>query len=336
MVALLARLARTVQDYLLRLVTQKFGVQLFNDGLRHTLRLSFEEFENRSSGESVALLQKVRADTERFLNAAINVFFSSVVGVAFLVFYAITKNLALIAVFVFGVVVLGGLTGLLSRRIRTLQRSIRRETVRMGGAMTESLRNVELIKSLGLVRAESRRLQDFTRRIYDLEIAKVKRARSLSFLQGAVIGVLKHSILFTLLWLIFGKYLSPGELISMQFILNAIFGPLQDLGNVILQYREAEASLAGFDALMRLPTEQRPEDPIDVGEIEELSFEDVVFRYRGSAEAAIDRVSFHVRLGDTVAFVGPSGSGQVDSGEAAGRPLRARRRHHRDRRRAHQ
>jgi ATP-binding cassette subfamily B protein len=160
------------------------------------------------------------------------------------------------------------------------------------------------------VRAESRRLQDFTRRIYDLEIAKVKRARSLSFLQGALIGVLKHSILFTLLWLIFRHYLSPGELISMQFILNSIFGPLQDLGNVILQYREAEASLQGFDALMRLPTEQRPEDPIDVGEITELSFENVVFRYRGSLEPALDHVSFRVKLGETVAFVGPSGSGK--------------------------
>jgi ATP-binding cassette subfamily B protein len=309
-VALLARLARTLQDYLLQLVTQRFGVQIFNDGLRHTLRLSFHELENRPSGESVALLQKVRADTERFLNATINVLFSSVVGVAFITFYAITKNLALIAVFVFGVVVLGGLTGLLSRRIRTLQRSIRRETVRMAGALTESLRNVELIKSLGLVRAESRRLQDFTRRIYDLEIAKVKRARSLSFLQGGVISLLKHSILFTLLWLIFRQYLSPGELISMQFILGSIFGPLQDLGNVLLQYREAEASLTAFDALMRLPLEQRPEEPVEVGDIEELEFQDVAFRYRGSTEAAIDHVSFRVRRGETVAFVGPSGSGK--------------------------
>ena len=158
-------------------------------------------------------------------------------------------------------VVLGGLTGLLSRRIRTLQRSIRRETMKMSGAITESLRNIELVKSLGLVRAESRRLQDFTQRIFELEMAKVKRARSLSFLQGAIINVLKQSILFILLWLIFRHHLSPGELISMQFILNSIFGPLQDLGSVILQYREAEASLQDFDALMRLPTEQRPEDP---------------------------------------------------------------------------
>jgi ATP-binding cassette, subfamily B, bacterial len=309
-IALLARLARTVQDYLLRMIVQRFGVQIFNDGLRQTLRLSYQEFEDRSSGETVGMLQKVRNDTEKFLSGATNVFFSSLVGLGFLVFYAVTTHWMLIPVFFVGVIGLGGLTGLLSRRIKTLQRSIFRETSRMSGAMTESLRNIELVRSLGLARQESRRLRSFTERIYELEMDKVKRVRTLSFLQGAILSLLKQSVLFILLWLIFRKVLSPGELIAVQFILNAVFGPLQDLGSVILQYREAEASLASFDALMRLPTEQRPDEPVDVGEIEELRFEDVVFRYRGATENALDHVSFQVGLGDTVAFVGPSGSGK--------------------------
>ena len=93
-------------------------------------------------------------------------------------------------------------------------------------------------------------------------------------------------------------------------MLNTIFGPLQQLGKVILNYREAEASLQAFDKLLAAPIEQRPEDPVDVGEIESLRFEDVVFRYRDAAENAIDHVSFEPRLGDTIAFVGPSGSGK--------------------------
>ncbi len=62
-------------------------------------------------------------------------------------------------VFVVGVLVLGGLTGLLSREIKSQQRSIVRETNRSSGFITESLRNVELIKSLGLTFPEIRRLQ---------------------------------------------------------------------------------------------------------------------------------------------------------------------------------
>ena len=109
-IALAARLAITFKDYVMRMVVQKFGMQIFNDGLRQTLRLPYQEFEDTSSGEILSILQKVRNDTERFINSFINILFSTLVGVGFLIWYAFTKHWALIPVFLIGVVVLGGLT----------------------------------------------------------------------------------------------------------------------------------------------------------------------------------------------------------------------------------
>ncbi len=309
-VALLARIAKAFQEYLTRMIVQKFGMQVFNDGLKHTLRLSFQEYEEQRSGETMAILQKVRTDTERFIMAFINVVFSSIVGISFLIWYSITKHWALIPVFVLGVLVLGGLTGLLSKKIKTIQRAVNRETIRMSGSITESLRNIELVKSLGLTFPEIKRLREQTLRIFTLEMQKVKRVRTLSFLQGSALSILKHSILFALLWLIFSDVLTTGELISMQFISTAIFVPLQDLGNIILQYREAESSLHIFDRLLKKPIEQRPEEPVEIGLLEELRFENVVFRHKSATQNAIDGISFNVRIGKTIAFAGPSGSGK--------------------------
>jgi ATP-binding cassette subfamily B protein len=309
-VALLARVAKAFQDYTTRLAVQKFGMQIFNDGLRQTLRLSFNEFEEQRSGETMAVLQKVRTDTEKFINAFINILFSSVVGMGFLIWYAITKHWALIPVFVIGVLVLGTLTGLLSRKMKTLQRSINRETNRMAGIITESLRNIELVRSLGLTFPEIRRLRQYTYRIFELEMDKTKQVRTLSFMQGTVLNILKQSILFILLWLIFGHVLSTGQLISMQFISTSIFGPLQDVGNIIIFYREAEASLQTFDVLMNKPIEQRPLEPVALNELNDMRFENVVFRHATAAENAMDGISFSVQTGDTIAFVGPSGSGK--------------------------
>ncbi len=309
-VALAARVASAFQDYAMQYVVQSVGMALFNDGLRRTLRLSYQEYEGSSSGETVALLEKVRRDVERFINSAVNIVFSSVVGVGFLVFYAATRHWMLIPVFIVGVGVLGGLTGLLSRRIRTLQRSIVRQGSKLQGVIVESLRNIELVKSLGLTFPEIRRLQGYTRRIFELEMSKVRQVRTLSVMQGTIINVLKQSIFFILLWLIFRDVLSAGELVSTQVILNTVFGPLRQLGNFILHYREVEASLQSFDQLMQKPIETRPEEPVEIGLLEELRFEDVVFRYRTGIENAIDHVSFEARLGDTIAFVGPSGSGK--------------------------
>jgi len=309
-VAIGSRLAKALQEYVTRLVVQKLGTQIFNDGLRQVLRLRFQEFEDLRSGEVLSLLQKVRADSERFINTFVNTVFAALVGVAFLSWYAVAKNWILVPVFLVGVLFLGGLTGLLSREIKSQQRSIVRETNRNSGFITESLRNIELIKSLGLTFAEIRRLQAQTARIFALEMQKVKRIRMLSFLQGATLSLLKLAILFALLWLIFRNVLSTGELIAMQFISVAIFTPLQELGNIILAWREADASLLNFDALMKRPVERRPESPVEIGAIAHVRFADVSFRHKGALDNALDGVSFDAGLGDTIAFVGPSGSGK--------------------------
>jgi ATP-binding cassette subfamily B protein len=309
-IALASRLISAFKDYYLRMVVQKFGMQIFNDGLRQTLRLPFQEFENQSSGEILSILQKVRTDTERFISSFINILFSSLVGVGFLLWYAMTKHWALIPIFIIGVVVLGGLTSLLSRSVKDLQRSLIRQNRQMSGTITESLRNIELVKSLGLTYPEIRRLRTHTQEIYNLEMAKVKKIRLLSFFQGSVLILLKQSILFILLWLIFNDILTTGELISMQFISTGIIGPLQDLGGIILSFREAETSLQLFEELMKKEPEFTPEEPIDIGPIEQFEFREVSFTHNNSTVKALDGISFKARLGDTIAFVGPSGSGK--------------------------
>jgi len=310
LLAVLAKIAKAFQDYFIRLAVTRFGMQVFNDGLKQTLRLSYNEFEDQRSGETLSVLQKVRQDTQTFITSFINVVFSTIVGMVFLIGYSVTKNWMLIPVFLIGIVVLGSLTGLLSRSIKTTQRAINRETNKMSGVITESLRNIELVKSLGLTFQEIRRLQDQNQKIFELEMTKVKRVRTLTFLQGTTLSILKQSVLFTLLWLIFRDVLTTGELISMQFISTAIFGPLQDLGTIILSYREVEASVNNFDQLMHKSIERSPDNPIVIDVLRDIRFENVVFHHKTAQYNAIDGITFQVRTGKTIAFVGPSGSGK--------------------------
>jgi ATP-binding cassette subfamily B protein len=115
-VAMAARIAKAFQDYFSKMAVAAFGMHIFNEGLKQTLRLNFQEFEESRSGETLSVLQKVKTDTERFITSFINILFSSVIGIGFLIWYSITKNWMLIPVFVIGILVLGSLTGLLSKK----------------------------------------------------------------------------------------------------------------------------------------------------------------------------------------------------------------------------
>lgn len=310
LIAFASKLCKAIQEFTTRKVVARFGMSIFNDGLKQTLRLSFQEFEESRSGTTLSVLQKVKTDAERFINAFINILFSSSVGIGFLLWYSLNKNWLLVPVFFVGVLLLGSLTGLISKKVKAIQRSINRQADSQAGVITESLRNIELVKSLGLTFSEIRRLNAQTLKIFNLEMLKARKVSMLSFFQGNLLNLLKQSVLFILLWLIFRKVLSTGELIAMQFISTAIFNPLQDLGNMIILYREADASLRTFDVLMHKPVETRPENPVEFGILENLEFNHVIFKHKTANYNAIDGISFRIINGQTAAFVGPSGSGK--------------------------
>ncbi len=237
--------------------------------------------------------------------------FGILVGVVFVSVYAFSKHWAIVPTYIVGIFFLSWLTNVLSKRIKAIQKNIVQETTALAGTTTESLRNIELIKSLGLTKQEVNRLNNNTYKILGLELRKVKSIRTLSFIQGTFVNLLRQVILFTLMYLVFGKFVEVKELITLQFFSFFIFGPLQEIGNIIISYREAEASLQNFHNLMMKLPEPTPAIPIDFGLIENLAFDHVSFKHQTAQYYALNNITFETETGKTIAFVGPSGSGKT-------------------------
>lgn len=309
--AMVSRIAKAFQDYVVNVVIQKSGAQIYTDGLRHALRLPYQDFEDQRSGETLAVLQKVRTDSERLITASVNVLFSTLVGVVFVMTYAFSIHKMLPLVYFGGILVMGYLMNILSRKIKDIQKTIVKETTALAGATTESLRNIELVKSLGLTQQEVRRLNSNTIKILGLELRKVRSIRTISFIQGTCVNLLRQVITFTLLYYIFRDQITPGQYLTLSFYQFFIFGPLQELGNIILIYREAEVSLNNMQTLMSKPVERKPDAPQAMDAISHLRFHEVSFQHQSAAKPALNKISFEVNLGETIAFVGPSGSGKT-------------------------
>ncbi len=310
-VAFVSRVAKNFQDYYINVITQRLGAELYSNGIQHSLELPYSVFEDQRSGETLGRLQKVRTDVERLIATSINVLFTSLVGIVFVMVYAFSVHWIIAPAYFLTVPILGILSSVLSRRIKEIQKVIVAETTALAGSTTESLRNIELVKSLGLAQQEITRLNGTTGKILKLELKKVRYLRSLSFIQGTAVNLLRTSIMFLMLYLIYTRAITVGQFFSLFIYSFFIFGPLQELGNVINIYRETEASLNIYEKILQIPKEAKPANPIPLDGLLTLAFERVTFQHPSASSPAVSDISFQLARGETVAFVGPSGAGKT-------------------------
>lgn len=309
--AMVSRIAKNFQDYFTNIVIQRTSAQMYTDGIKKTLSLPYEDFEDQRSGETLGRLQKVKTDTEKFVNVSISLIFQSIVGIVFVFVYAMSINMWLGPVYLATVPIIAFMSSFLGKRIKNVSKQILGETTALAGATTESLRNIELVKSLGLTEQEEVRLNRTTLKILGLELKKVRFVRSLSFVQGTTVHLVRTALIFTLYTFVFKGEIKVGDLITLMFFSFFLFNPLQELGNAIATYNETKVSMDNFKKLMSSSSETVPNMPAQLGALESLQFENVKFKHQSASTHAVQDISFSIKAGETIAFVGPSGSGKT-------------------------
>jgi ATP-binding cassette, subfamily B, bacterial len=309
-VAFVSRVAKNFQDYFINTVTQRVGAQIYADGISHSLELPYESFEDQRSGETLGILQKVRTDVEKLILVGINILFQSGIALIFISVYAFTVHWSILPLFLATGPLIAWISSVLSKKIKTIQTQIVKQSTGLAGSTTESLRNIELVKSLGLAKQEIAQLNSTTQKILKLELQKVKYVRSMSFVQGTCVNLLRAILTLVLIYLIYEGKITFGEFYSLNIYSFFLFGPLQEIGNVVNTYREAEVSLKNFKNIFKIPVEVKPENPYPVISINTLEFQDVRFKHQSANKDALRKITFQAKKGETIAFVGPSGSGK--------------------------
>ncbi len=307
-ISLTARVARNLQDYTINRIARRIGAQLYAASIAHSLMLPFQVHEERRSGELLHTMQRARADAESGVTSAVRLYLGALAMLA-VTGYAFYVHPLL------GALQLGLIGGLaiftlwISRPIHRHQQRISAETVAQAGTATETIRNVELVKSLGIEVQEIGRMEKVNDQILALEERKLRLVRLFTFIEGSAMSIARATLMLTMLWLVYRREISVGEFLSMFLYSSSAFLPLIELGNAVVRYQQARASFGQLNEVLSLPTQETAASATRVGALKSIHFHSVSLVYPNGT-AALRAVDFELRAGETVAFVGPSGSGK--------------------------
>ena len=310
-VALVSRIAKNFQEYYVNVIAQSVGTSLYADSVKHSFSLPYINFEDQRSGELLQKLQKARDDSQELTIQLINTVFISLIGIIFVLTYAFIVHWLIGVIYFMLLPILGFSAYFLSKKIRQAQKLIITQQAELAGSTTETLRNVQLVKSLGLDQQEISRLNKVNDEILALELNKVKIIRTFNFWQGTLFNTMRALLISVMMYLIFSQNITLGQFFTLFIYSFAIFTPLALFGQVVAKYQETSASMSRLDEILKQEPEKKPKHAIVLDDLKEISFEDVGFKYNSSEFETIQNLSVVIKSGENVAFVGPSGSGKT-------------------------
>lgn len=310
-VALVSRIAKNFQDYYVSIITQRVGANLYSHSITHSFSLPYSAFEDQRSGELLQKLQKARTDAQGLITSFVGIIFLTAVSMVFVISYGFYVHWLVGLVYMSIIPLVGFTQFYLSKKIKLAQKQIVTETASLAGATTETLRNVELVKSLGLEDQETKRLNDVNQKILNLELKKIKLIRYLSFVQGTFINSIRSMLMLLMMGLIWKGYITFGEFFTLYIYQFFLIEPLGQLGMIANTYQETSASMEKLQVILDMMPEEKPENAVVLKSLESIKYKDVSFNYNEAGVASVRNVSLEIDKGETVAFVGPSGAGKT-------------------------
>ncbi len=308
-VAMISRLAKNFQDYFVNVMTQNIWTEIYQKTIAHTFQLPFQHFEEQQSWELIQKLLKAKESLQTYIAGLISIVFLACVGIIIVVGYSFLVDWRIWVVYLGLLPIIWWTTMKLSKSIKQAQTSISTQSNALAWSITESIRNISLIKMLWLVGQELRRIDTINTDILTLELEKVKKVRTMEFLQWTLINALRVWLIWFLWYLVFQGDITVWELLSLYFYSFFLFGQLGQFGQVTKSYQEAQANHELLNDILSLPQEDSDEHHETLTTLRDIRCSWVDFGYEEDRHI-LRGISLAMHAWDTIAFVWPSGSGK--------------------------
>ena len=277
-----------------------------------TLELPLSYFSEKRKGD---LMSRVSADVQEIewsiVGATEAVAREPIVMLGSLLFMVSVSPQLLI--FVFGLMLFSGL--IIARVGRTLKKQsgeAQRRLGVLGSLLEETLGGLRIIKGFNAEpwqSARSGRENDD----YAKTLTGLYRRRDLASPLSEFLGI---SVVSVLLWFgarqVFAGQLSAATFITFLYAFYNIIEPAKHLSTAWYNIRKGLGALDRVESVLNaeVTVSDAPDPVVPVAFKDKIEFRNVSFTYQNAERPALDRVSFELKKGQTIALVGASGAGK--------------------------
>ncbi|WP_342534909.1 ABC transporter ATP-binding protein [Lysinibacillus sp. FSL K6-1151] len=306
----------TFLNFIVNYLGHKLGINIETDMRQelftHVQRQSFRFFDNTKTGHIMSRITNDLFDIGEFAHHGPEDLFIAIMTFigAFAIMFNVNPTLALIAVIM--VPFLTWLVTFSNVKMNNAWKTMYGKIADVNGRVEDSVSGVRVVKSFT---NEAFEISRFKEQNGFFRAAKLYAYKIMAGTHSSIYMMTRLLTLVVLVvgaWLSFNGKLSYGELVSFVLYTNVLIKPIDKISALLELYPKGMAGFKRFRELI----EQEPEiqDREDAKVIKHLAgdiaFNNVHFNYDASKQVLRD-LSFDVKAGQTIAFVGQSGAGKT-------------------------
>ncbi|KGR91723.1 multidrug ABC transporter ATP-binding protein [Ureibacillus massiliensis 4400831 = CIP 108448 = CCUG 49529] len=313
---LLTYILSTVLNFVVNYLGHKLGInietdmrqQLFN----HFQKQSFSFFDNMKTGHVMSRITNDLFDIGEFAHHGPEDFFIAIMTFVgtFIILFTINPMLALIVLVM--VPFLIWLITFSNKKMNHAWKEMYGKVADVNSRVEDSIAGIRVVKSFTNEEFESKRFKTqngFFRQ------AKLYAYKIMAGTHSSIYMMTRLLTLVVLIvgaWLCFNGQLTDGEFISFILYTNVLIKPIDKISALLELYPKGMAGFKRFTEMLDKSPEvaDRP-NAVTVDKLNgDIAFQNVSFSYENNKKV-LDNISFHVKAGETIALVGPSGAGKT-------------------------
>ena len=297
---------------LLNGLSRRIECDLRNDYFAHLLRLDAGFYGRTRTGDLMARAtndtQAVRMATGPAIMYAVNTFVSFLLTLGLMVW--ISPRLTVYALV--PMVVLPPVVFMFARVIHRRFEKIQEQFSTLSTMVQENLTGMRIVRAYVQEDSQAHQFDKFNREYMDRNMDLVKVAG----LFHPILALFSGAAMVIVLWVggleVIAGRITTGDYVAFGIYVAYLIWPLIALGWVVNLFQRGSASMGRLNKIFETePAVRPPENPVPLAEPRgAVEFRNVSFRYPGTERLVLEDISFSADPGQTVAVVGPTGSGK--------------------------